>query len=169
MRRSPPSSAPSPSGRASTSRRSSPRKTTCAMRTPLHRRLQSLGQLVRGTCLLRVAWRPVAERGRVGARRNRRRTASRRGAGRSGVPGADPRVVRADDAGRPPRHRRRAERVGVRDLHGLVWEWVEDFTAALVTSDSRDPTRSRVCGAEAAAERIRAPMRRSCALPFADP
>ncbi|MEP6864341.1 MAG: formylglycine-generating enzyme family protein [Deltaproteobacteria bacterium] len=40
---------------------------------------------------------------------------------------------------------------GVHDLHGLVWEWVEDFTASLVTSDSRDPTRTQVCGAEAAA------------------
>jgi formylglycine-generating enzyme required for sulfatase activity len=42
---------------------------------------------------------------------------------------------------------------GVRDLHGLAWEWIEDFTAALITSDSRDPTRGQVCGAEAAAAR----------------
>ncbi len=40
---------------------------------------------------------------------------------------------------------------GVRDLHGLVWEWIDDFTASLITADSRDPTRSAVCGAEAAA------------------
>ncbi len=26
---------------------------------------------------------------------------------------------------------------GVRDLHGLVWEWTADFTSALVTADSR--------------------------------
>jgi len=40
---------------------------------------------------------------------------------------------------------------GVRDLHGLVWEWIDDFTSALITTDSRDPTRGNVCGAEAAA------------------
>jgi len=40
---------------------------------------------------------------------------------------------------------------GVRDLHGLVWEWIEDFTASLAGADSRDPTRVQVCGAEAAA------------------
>jgi len=41
---------------------------------------------------------------------------------------------------------------GVRNLHGLIWEWVDDFNALLVASDSRDqndPDRLRFCGAGA--------------------
>lgn len=41
---------------------------------------------------------------------------------------------------------------GVSDLYGLVWEWTEDFSAALVTSDASDQARSK-CGAEAVAAR----------------
>lgn len=41
---------------------------------------------------------------------------------------------------------------GVHDLHGLVWEWVEDYAAMLVSADNRDqgdPDLMRFCGAGA--------------------
>lgn len=41
---------------------------------------------------------------------------------------------------------------GVRGLHGLVWEWVDDFNAAMVTGESRGDTgleRDLFCGAGA--------------------
>lgn len=45
---------------------------------------------------------------------------------------------------------------GVRDLHGLVWEWVDDFSTAMVTGESRADTgleRNLFCGAGAAGAR----------------
>ena len=44
----------------------------------------------------------------------------------------------------------RANIFGVRDLHGLVWEWTGDFNSALVTGDARGDTgleRQLFCGA----------------------
>lgn len=41
---------------------------------------------------------------------------------------------------------------GVRDLHGLVWEWVEDYASLTVSADNRaqgDPSVARFCGAGA--------------------
>jgi formylglycine-generating enzyme required for sulfatase activity len=41
---------------------------------------------------------------------------------------------------------------GVRDLHGVIWEWTDDFLAMLVSSDNRaqgDPDRDQFCGAGA--------------------
>lgn len=41
---------------------------------------------------------------------------------------------------------------GVRDLHGLIWEWVEDYSSLLVSGDSReqkDPDLLKFCGAGA--------------------
>jgi formylglycine-generating enzyme required for sulfatase activity len=43
----------------------------------------------------------------------------------------------------------RANLWGVRDLHGLVWEWVSDFNTAMVTGDARSdagPERQLFCG-----------------------
>ena len=39
---------------------------------------------------------------------------------------------------------------GVRDLFGLIWEWVDDFNTAMVTGESRADTgleRNLFCGA----------------------
>lgn len=47
---------------------------------------------------------------------------------------------------------------GVRDLHGLVWEWVDDHAALMVSADSRDqndPDRLKFCGAAALSLRDR--------------
>ena len=41
---------------------------------------------------------------------------------------------------------------GVQDLHGLVWEWTDDFSSLLVSSDNRnqgDADKSKFCGAGA--------------------
>ena len=41
---------------------------------------------------------------------------------------------------------------GVRDVHGVVWEWVDDFASLLVEGDSRtgdDPDKLKFCGAGA--------------------
>ena len=50
----------------------------------------------------------------------------------------------------------RANFLGARDLHGLVWEWVDDFNTAMVTGESRGDTgleRTLFCGAGAAGAR----------------
>lgn len=41
---------------------------------------------------------------------------------------------------------------GVQDLHGLVWEWTDDFSSLLMDPESRnqgDPDKSKFCGAGA--------------------
>ena len=45
-----------------------------------------------------------------------------------------------------------ANAYGVQDLHGLVWEWVDDFNAMMVSADNRsqgDPDILKFCGAGA--------------------
>jgi formylglycine-generating enzyme required for sulfatase activity len=52
----------------------------------------------------------------------------------------------------PPAGAGTANVYGVRDLHGVVWEWIDDHSALLVSSDNRtqgDPDRARFCGAGA--------------------
>jgi formylglycine-generating enzyme len=45
-----------------------------------------------------------------------------------------------------------ANAYGIRDLHGLVWEWTQDYAAMLVSGDNRtqsDPDKAEFCGAGA--------------------
>jgi formylglycine-generating enzyme required for sulfatase activity len=52
----------------------------------------------------------------------------------------------------PPVGARPTNFYGVRDLHGLVWEWVDDASALLVSSDNREQgaaDKLRFCGAAA--------------------
>ena len=45
-----------------------------------------------------------------------------------------------------------ANAYGVHDLHGIVWEWTDDYSALLVSADNRnqgDPDRIQFCGAGA--------------------
>ena len=54
-----------------------------------------------------------------------------------------PDVLPAAGSGKPNIH-------GLRDLHGLVWEWTSDFNSAIVTGDARGDTgleRNLFCGA----------------------
>jgi len=54
-----------------------------------------------------------------------------------------PALLGAVAAGRPNFH-------GIHDLHGLVWEWVDDFNTAMVTGESRGDSgleRDLFCGA----------------------
>ena len=60
--------------------------------------------------------------------------------------------TRAPPAARWQRSAATANAYGVRDLHGLVWEWVDDFNALLVSADNReqgDPDLLKFCGAGA--------------------
>jgi len=60
-----------------------------------------------------------------------------------------PAVLPAAGSGRPNFH-------GLRDLHGLVWEWTADFNSAIVTGDARGDTgleRQLFCGAGSAGAR----------------
>jgi formylglycine-generating enzyme len=57
------------------------------------------------------------------------------------------RALEAVAAGRPNVH-------GIHDLHGLVWEWVEDFNALMISGDNReqgDPDVLKYCGSGALA------------------
>ena len=61
----------------------------------------------------------------------------------------------SSDAASNGRDARATNFYGVRDLHGLVWEWVADFNSAMFSGDSRDagPDLKLFCGAGAQSAR----------------
>ena len=75
------------------------------------------------------------------------RARTRRGASAYSTGMRSPRRRRSRDVGGAP-----ANYYGVSDLHGLVWEWVLDFNALLVSNDAREQggaDRALYCGAGA--------------------
>jgi formylglycine-generating enzyme len=49
----------------------------------------------------------------------------------------------------PPIGKTPANSYGVRDIHGVVWEWVEDFNSIMISGDNReqgDPDILKYCG-----------------------
>ena len=110
-------------------------------------------QLVRRRRVLRGAGRAAAALARMGIRRGRRCGAPRR---------AQPILRGASASSRGTRGQRRSalpaagarvpNAYGVRDLHGVVWEWIDDYSALLVVRRQPRPGRSRpqpFCGAGA--------------------
>ncbi len=58
----------------------------------------------------------------------------------------------------PPVGKTPANLYGVQDLHGVIWEWVEDFGGMMISGDSRtqgDPDKLQFCGAGALSAEIR--------------
>lgn len=52
----------------------------------------------------------------------------------------------------PPVRKSKPNQIGVYDMHGLIWEWVEDFNSSLVTGESRADgalDKNLFCGAGA--------------------
>lgn len=50
--------------------------------------------------------------------------------------------------------RQPANAYGIQDMHGLIWEWTQDYAAMLVSGDNRtqsDPDKAKFCGAGALA------------------
>ena len=120
----------------------------CSRAPQLRRRRAGGGrELVRRQRVLRKRGRAPADLDRMGIRRRRRRDAPRC----TRRPRLAPAHPRAGTRGPAPRRLPAVggapNAYGVRDLHGLVWEWVDDFNALFIAGDSRtqgDPDTAEV-------------------------